>query len=278
LRDRIDVLVATPGRLLDLMGEGLVDLARVTHFVLDEADRMLDMGFIRDVRRIVREVPRRRQTLLFSATMPDEIRKLSRELLHDPLHVAVDPPASTCEPISEAVYFAENPRKTDLLLRLLRDEAVDIDRALVFTRTKHRANRLTKQLNAAGVESEAIHGNKSQTARERALAGFKRGRLRCLVATDIAARGIDIKELSHVVNYDLPNEPESYVHRVGRTGRAGLAGAAIAFCSPDERTYLRDIERLTDQRLDRPEGDAPRGHGGPRERTHAPRRRTRRRR
>jgi ATP-dependent RNA helicase RhlE len=253
LRAGLDILVATPGRLLDLMGEGLVDLSRISHFVLDEADRMLDMGFIRDVRRIVRPIPRDRQTLLFSATMPDEIRALARSLLRDPLHVAVDPVSSTREPTSQAVYFVEKQQKLNLLLRLLDDRAIEVDRALVFTRTKHGANKVARQLGGASVSATAIHGNKSQTARERALAGFKRGDLRVLVATDIAARGIDIKELSHVINYDLPNEPESYVHRIGRTGRAGLTGAAISFCATEERTYLRDIERLTNLRLDRPE-------------------------
>ncbi|MHC4223624.1 MAG: DEAD/DEAH box helicase [Planctomycetota bacterium] len=253
LRAGLDILVATPGRLLDLMGEGLVDLSRISHFVLDEADRMLDMGFIRDVRRIVRPIPRDRQTLLFSATMPDEIRALARSLLRDPLHVAVDPVSSTREPTSQAVYFVEKQQKLNLLLRLLDDRAIEVDRALVFTRTKHGANKVARQLGGASVSATAIHGNKSQTARERALAGFKRGDLRVLVATDIAARGIDIKELSHVINYDLPNEPESYVHRIGRTGRAGLTGAAISFCATEERTYLRDIERLTNRRLDRPE-------------------------
>jgi len=254
LRDGLEIIVATPGRLIDLMGEGLVNLSRITHFVLDEADRMLDMGFIRDVRRIVREIPRDRQTLLFSATMPKEIRALSQEILRDPVHVAVDPVASTCEPTSQAVYFVEKQQKTGLLLQILGDRAIDVDRALVFTRTKHGANKVAKQLDSASITVAAIHGNKSQSARERALDGFKRGNLRVLVATDIAARGIDIKELSHVINYDLPNEPESYVHRVGRTGRAGLTGAAISFCATEERPYLRDIERLTKRRLDRPEG------------------------
>ncbi|MHC4933013.1 MAG: DEAD/DEAH box helicase [Planctomycetota bacterium] len=253
LRAGLDILVATPGRLLDLMGEGVVDLSRISHFVLDEADRMLDMGFVRDVRRIVRPIPRDRQTLLFSATMPDEIRELARTLLRDPLHVAVDPVSSTREPTSQAVYFVEKQQKLSLLLRLLDDRDLEVDRALVFTRTKHGANKVARQLGGASVSATAIHGNKSQSARERALHGFKRGDLRVLVATDIAARGIDIKELSHVINYDLPNEPESYVHRIGRTGRAGLTGAAISFCATEERTYLRDIERLTNRRLDRPE-------------------------
>ena len=215
---------------------------------------MLDMGFIRDVRRIVREIPRDRQTLLFSATLPEEIRGLARNILRDPIYVAVDPVASTCAPTSQAVYFVEKREKLHLLLQMLHDRAFEIDRALVFTRTKHGANKVAKRLSGASIPTAAIHGNKSQSARERALDGFKRGRVRVLVATDIAARGIDIKELSHVINYDLPNEPESYVHRVGRTGRAGLTGAAISFCASEERPFLRDIERLTKRRLDRPEG------------------------
>ncbi|MEE8106058.1 MAG: DEAD/DEAH box helicase [Planctomycetota bacterium] len=257
LRAGLDILVATPGRLLDLMGEGLINLSGVTHLVLDEADRKLDMGFIKDVRRIVKEVPRNRQTLLFSATMPDEIRNLAKNILRDPQHVAVDPVSSTVEPISQAVYFVEKSHKINMLLKLLQDRDLDVDRALVFTRTKHGANKVAKKLDIARVSAAAIHGNKSQTARERALAGFKRGDLRVLVATDIAARGIDIKELSHVINFDLPNEPESYVHRVGRTGRAGLTGAAISFCAFDERSYLRDIEKLIKRTLDRPAGSPP---------------------
>jgi len=255
LKRGLDILVATPGRLLDLMGEGLVNLSQVNHFVLDEADRMLDMGFIRDVRRIVREIPRDRQTLLFSATMPKEIRKLADEVLRDPIHVAVDPVSSTVEPVSQAVYFVEKAQKINMLLHLLEDRKIAIDRALVFTRTKHGANKVVKMLDRAGVAAAAIHGNKSQSARERALASFKNGELKALVATDIAARGIDIKELSHVINFDLPNEPESYVHRVGRTGRAGLSGAAISFCSREEQPYLRSIERLTKRRLDRAQHD-----------------------
>ena len=236
---------------------------------------MLDMGFIRDVRRIVQAIPRDRQTLFFSATMPDEIRALARNILRDPLHVAVDPVSSTREPTSQAVYFVEKQQKLGLLLRILGDRALDVDRALVFTRTKHGANKVARQLDNASVAAAAIHGNKSQSARERALDGFKRGHLRVLVATDIAARGIDIKELSHVINYDLPNEPESYVHRVGRTGRAGLSGAAISFCATEERPYLRDIERLTRRRLDRPGlGGSLASHSGRRE-TRRPRRRGR---
>jgi ATP-dependent RNA helicase RhlE len=268
LRRGLDVLVATPGRLLDLMGEGVVDLRQVETFVLDEADRMLDMGFLPDVRRIVSALPRQRQTLMFSATMPREIRALADRLLHEPVEVAVDRIASTVAPLAQYVYFVETARKTDLLLALLRGG--EIDRALVFTRTKHAANRLTDKLVRARIQAEALHGNKSQAARERALANFKRGTTRVVVATDIAARGIDVKDLSHVVNFDVPNQPETYVHRVGRTGRAGAAGTAVSLCAAGERSFLASIERLTRRRLDRlepPQGfaaglrEAPRARG-----------------
>jgi ATP-dependent RNA helicase RhlE len=255
LRRGLDVLVATPGRLLDLMNEGCVDLRSVETFVLDEADRMLDMGFLPDVKRVVSALPKQRQTLLFSATMPREIRALADRLLVNPVEVAVDRIASTVAPLEQSVYFIEGSRKADLLLALLRDGK--IDRALVFTRTKHGANRLAQKLVRARIDADAIHGNKSQNARERALAGFKRGSIRVVVATDIAARGIDVKDLPHVINFDMPNEPESYVHRVGRTGRAGAAGTAISFCSREERSYLASIERLTRTplaRLELPEG------------------------
>ena len=268
LRRGLDVLVATPGRLLDLMGEGVVDLRQVETFVLDEADRMLDMGFLPDVRRIVSALPRQRQTLMFSATMPREIRALADRLLCEPVEVAVDRIASTVAPLAQYVYFVETARKTDLLLALLRGG--EIDRALVFTRTKHAANRLTDKLVRAHIQAEALHGNKSQAARERALANFKRGTTRVVVATDIAARGIDVKDLSHVVNFDVPNQPETYVHRVGRTGRAGAAGTALSLCAASERSFLTSIERLTRRRLDRlelPQGfsaglrEAPRARG-----------------
>jgi ATP-dependent RNA helicase RhlE len=249
LRRGLDVLVATPGRLLDLMNEGCVDLRDVETFVLDEADRMLDMGFLPDVRRITAALPEQRQTLLFSATMPKEIRALADRLLVNPVEVAVDRVASTVEPLAQYVYFVEGSRKTDLLLALLRDGS--IDRALVFTRTKHGANRLVEKLQRGRIDADAIHGNKSQSARERALASFKRGSTRVVVATDIAARGIDVKDLPHVVNFDLPNEPETYVHRVGRTGRAGAAGTAVSLCASSERPFLAAIERLTQKRLER---------------------------
>jgi ATP-dependent RNA helicase RhlE len=251
LRRGLDVLVATPGRLLDLMNEGHVDLRGVESFVLDEADRMLDMGFLPDVRRVVSALPKQRQTLLFSATMPKEIRALADRLLVNPVEVAVDRVASTVAPLEQYVYFLDGSRKGDLLLALLADGS--IDRALVFTRTKHGANRLAQKLQRARIDVDAIHGNKSQSARERALASFKRGATRVVVATDIAARGIDVKDLPHVVNFDLPHEPETYVHRVGRTGRAGAAGIAVSFCSQGERSLLTAIERLTRKPLEQRE-------------------------
>ena len=248
LRGTVDVLVATPGRLMDLMGEGHIDLRHVETFILDEADRMLDMGFIRDVKRIAGHLPDHRQTLMFSATMPPEIERLAKQLLDDPARIAVDPISSTREPISQSViHVVDRAEKTRILLQLLKDDPMD--RVLVFTRTKHGANRLTKKLVAAGHGAAAIHGNKSQGARTRALEGFRSGAIRVVVATDIAARGIDIDDLSHVVNYELPNIPESYVHRIGRTGRAGRSGVAIAFCAPEERPYLKAIEKLTKQKL-----------------------------
>ena len=243
----VDVLVATPGRLLDLMGQGHVRLDEVGIFVLDEADRMLDMGFIHDVRRVIAELPERRQTLLFSATMPDAITRLSQRILSDPIRVEVTPEKLTVERIVQRVLFVEKKDKPKLLAEVLLDP--EIERALVFTRTKHGANRVVKQLDRADVAAEAIHGNKSQTARQRALANFKEGRTRVLIATDIAARGIDVEGITHVINFDLPNIPESYVHRIGRTARAGADGMAISFCEVDERAYLQDIERLIRQRV-----------------------------
>ena len=247
LQRGVEILVATPGRLLDLLQDGYIDLSGVETFVLDEADRMLDMGFIRDVKRVVRVLPLERQTLMFSATMPPEIDSLANSILRDPVRVAVDPISSTREPISQAIYFIDKERKAQLLVKLLRGEPME--RLLVFTRTKHGANRLVKNLATAGFGAAAIHGNKSQSARVRALDDFKSGRIRIIVATDIAARGIDIKGLSHVINFDLPNEPESYVHRIGRTGRAGQSGVAISFCSSEERPYAQAIERLTKRRF-----------------------------
>jgi len=237
-----DILVACPGRLLDLHGQGHVDLSQVEFFVLDEADRMLDMGFIHDVRRILRLLPARRQNLLFSATMPRAIVDLAADFLTDPVHVEVTPQATTVDKIDQRVMFVEKADKRRLLIDIINDG--EVEQAIVFTRTKHGANRLVQHLDRAGIEAMAIHGNKSQGARTRALDAFRDGRLTILVATDVASRGIDVDGISHVFNYDLPNEAESYVHRIGRTGRAGRAGTAIAFCDHSEGAYLRDIERL----------------------------------
>jgi ATP-dependent RNA helicase RhlE len=247
LAERPRLLVATPGRLLDLMQQGLVRLNHVRHFVLDEADRMLDMGFIHDVRRISAAVPREKQTLLFSATVPRPIEALAQGLLREPFRVDITPAVKSAETVEQSVVFVPRDQKSALLERLLRN--TDVERAIVFTRTKHGANRLSQRLEKLGIGAPAIHGNKSQNARERALAGFRGGKTRVLVATDIAARGIDVDGVSHVINFDLPNEPESYVHRVGRTGRAGARGQAISFCDRDERGLLQDIERLLKKRI-----------------------------
>jgi ATP-dependent RNA helicase RhlE len=242
-----DILVATPGRLLDLCQQGKVNLRDLEVFVLDEADRMLDMGFIHDVRRVIALLPQRRQTLFFSATMAPEIIDLSSRILVDPARVAVTPIASTCEKVEQRVYFVDKGDKRALLERVLGDPA--IQRVLVFTRTKHGANRVTEGLVRARISAEAIHGNKSQGARERALAGFKSGATRVLVATDIAARGLDIDAVTHVINFDLPDVPESYVHRIGRTARAGASGIAYSFCDREERSMLTAIERLIRMRI-----------------------------
>jgi ATP-dependent RNA helicase RhlE len=243
LASGVDILVATPGRLLDLIDRKSLGLSRVEILVLDEADRMLDLGFIHALRRIVKLLPRQRQTLLFSATMPRTIASLAEEYLHEPVKVAVTPAATTVELVDQGVLFVSSDRKRDALATLLGDPA--LERVLVFTRTKHGADRVVRHLSAAGIEAIAIHGNKSQPQRERALAGFRTGGSRVLVATDIAARGIDVEGVSHVINFELPNVPEDYVHRIGRTARAGAAGVAISLCSEEERIYLRDIEKLT---------------------------------
>ncbi|HEX3883330.1 MAG TPA: DEAD/DEAH box helicase [Stellaceae bacterium] len=239
----VDILVATPGRLLDLIDSGSLSLSRVEILVLDEADRMLDLGFVHALRRIVKLLPQQRQTLLFSATMPKSIATLADQYLTDPVRVAVTPAATTVDLIEQSVVFVDPDRKRDLLAKMLRDPAYG--RVLVFTRTKHGADRVARHLDNSGVAVAAIHGNKSQPQRERALAAFRAGEARVLVATDIAARGIDVDGVSHVVNFELPNVPEDYVHRIGRTARAGAAGIAVAFCSNEERPYLRDIEKLT---------------------------------
>ena len=243
LENGVDILVATPGRLNDLIGQGHVSLGSLEIFVLDEADRMLDMGFIHDVRRVIDKTPEKKQTLLFSATMPPEIQEIADRLLHDMAVVQVDPPATTVEAIRQYVYFVDKGNKRHLLAYLLQNpELVSV---LVFTRTKHGADRVARDLTRAGFPAQSIHGDKSQGARQAALAAFKEGRCRVLVATDIAARGIDIEELSHVVNFDIPEVPETYVHRIGRTGRAGLDGTAISFCTADEREDFEHILRLT---------------------------------
>ena len=247
LHTGIDVLVATPGRLLDLMNQGYVKLDHIEYFVLDEADRMLDMGFVQDVKRVIARLPRRKQSLFFSATMPDAIVKLADSILVNPARVDIIPAAATADAIDQVVYFVDKKNKRHLLKDLLTN--TDIERALVFTRTKHGADRVARELTKAGIKSQAIHGNKSQNARQAALSAFKAHQTRILVATDIAARGIDIDDLTHVVNYDLPNISESYVHRIGRTGRAGATGKAIAFCDAEEKEYLKDIQKLMGKKV-----------------------------
>ena len=243
LKRGVDVLVATPGLLLDLQGQGFVDLNQVEFFVLDEADRMLDMGFINDIRRIIELLPERRQNLLFSATMPQSIAKLADSVLDQPFRFQVAPQESVIREIQQEVMFVQQSDKRHLLIQIIR-QGGQIGQAIVFMRTKHRANRLAQQLNRAKINATAIHGNKSQAARERALLSFRKGQTQILVATDIAARGLDIDGVSHIFNFDLPNETESYVHRIGRTGRAGRSGIAIAFCAPEEYDYLKSIEEM----------------------------------
>jgi ATP-dependent RNA helicase RhlE len=243
----VDILVATPGRLLDHMNQRTVRLDGVTHLVLDEADRMLDMGFIRDIRKIEAALPKQRHSMMFSATMPADVEELGRFLLHQPHRIDLSPPKRTAENIAQHVYFVPAGDKRTLLVKLLQDQS--LTRVIVFTRMKHVANRVAEVLEKNGIAAAAIHGNKSQNARQRALADFKSGEARVLVATDIAARGIDVDEVSHVINFDLPNEPESYVHRIGRTARAGATGVAISFCDGSETAFLRDIERLTKQKI-----------------------------
>lgn len=244
----IDILVATPGRLLDLMNQGYIKLKGIEFFVLDEIDRMLDMGFINDVRKIVSALPRKRQSAFFSATMSPQTSEFARKLLTDPINVNVAPQASTLECIEQRVFFVDQNKKYPLLLALLKQQ--DLKRVLVFTRTKHRANEIAMMLGRDRIKADTIHGSKSQNQRTRALHDFKSGHLKLLIATDIAARGIDVDDISHVINYDLPNEPKSYVHRIGRTGRAGAKGRAFSFCAAEERNMLRSIERLIQTRIE----------------------------
>jgi ATP-dependent RNA helicase RhlE len=252
LRKGVDILIATPGRLLDLMAQKFVNIATIKTFVLDEADRMLDMGFINDVRKIIAKLPEERQTLFFSATMPPEITRLSASILTNPVRVEVAAISSTAEKVDQFIYLVEKNDKRQLLIHLLKND--DIQNALVFTRTKYGADKITKDLRKANITADAIHGNKTQNARQKALSNFKEGKIRVLVATDIAARGIDVDSLSHVINFELPNIPETYVHRIGRTGRAGASGAAFSFCDMEERAYLRDIHKLIDQNIPVVEG------------------------
>ncbi len=252
LQRGVDVLIATPGRLLDLMNQGYINLTGISIFVLDEADRMLDMGFIHDVKRVVSKLPLKRQTLFFSATMPPEIQKLANTILVKPEMVAVTPPATTAELVDQSVYFVDKKDKRQLLAHVLRDPAIKT--ALVFTRTKHGADKVVKDLHKVDVTAEAIHGNKSQNARQRALSNFKEGKIRVLVATDIAARGIDVDLLSHVINYEIPEVPETYVHRIGRTGRAGASGIAMSFCDDEEMQDWRNILKLIGKKIDVVEG------------------------
>ncbi len=242
LRTGVDICVACPGRLLDLIQQGLCKLDTVEVLILDEADRMLDMGFLPDIKRIVARVPQKRQTLLFSATMPREIRELASSMLHDPVEVSVTPVSCAAETVDQSVYHVPKGLKQALLTQILKQPGVD--RAIVFTRTKHGADKVVKKLGAVGIRAEAIHGNKSQNQRLRALDAFKKGQIRVLVASDIAARGLDIDDITHVINFEIPNEPETYVHRIGRTGRAGASGAAVSLCDGEERGFLRDIERI----------------------------------
>ena len=249
LKKGVDILIACPGRLNDLVGQGLLDLSNIEIFVLDEADRMLDMGFVHDVKKVIAKLPKQRQNLMFSATMPKEIEQLAAGILHDPAFVKVDPVSSTVDRIQQSLYFVEKGNKKFLLPWLIKNLKPEVVNALVFSRTKHGADKIAKDLNKQGIPAAAIHGNKSQTARVTALEDFKAGKTRVLVATDIAARGIDISELSHVFNYDLPEVPETYVHRIGRTARAGADGTAVSFCAPEEKEYLAGIEKLNRRQI-----------------------------
>lgn len=247
LKNGVDVLVATPGRLLDLMNQGYISLDDIKYFVLDEADRMLDMGFIHDIKKIIAQLPKKRQSLFFSATMPKNILDLSNQILNHPKKVTVNPVSSTAESIQQYLYTTNKSDKSSLLLHILNDQK--IDQVLVFSRTKHGADRIVRNLRKKNIECAAIHGNKSQNQRQKALKEFKIGQINALVATDIAARGIDIDKLQYVINYDIPNEPETYVHRIGRCGRAGEEGISISICEPEENQFVKDIEKLTKQKI-----------------------------
>ena len=251
LHKGVDILVATPGRLLDLMNQGYIHLDNVRHFVLDEADRMLDMGFIHDIKRLLPKLPKEKQTLFFSATMPDTIIALTNSLLKQPVKITITPKSSTVDTIEQTIYFVEKKEKSKLLISIL--HKTEGQSVLVFSRTKHNADRIVRVLSKAGIGSQAIHGNKSQNARQSALENFKTGKIRVMIATDIASRGIDINELPLVINYDLPDVPETYVHRIGRTGRAGNLGTALTFCSQEERKLVNDIQKLTGKKLSKVE-------------------------
>ncbi len=243
----VDILVATPGRLLDLMNQGFIKLTDVEYFVLDEADRMLDMGFIHDIRKIIDKLPAKRQSLFFSATMPDNIVALSKKILHNPIKIEVSPVSSTADTLQQYLYYTNRPDKKDLLLHILKDQK--ITQVLLFSRTKHGTDKVVRYLKKKKILSAAIHGDKAQNQRQKALQQFKDGQIRVLVATDIAARGIDIDKLKYVINYDIPNLPETYVHRIGRAGRAGDKGISISICEPEENAYIKDIEKLINQRI-----------------------------
>ncbi len=248
MRKGVDILIATPGRLLDLMSQGIIRINQIELFVLDEADRMLDMGFIHDIKKILSKLPAQKQTLLFSATLPDEIKSLADGLLQQPVRVSVTPVSSAAEAVKQSVYYVNKENKRPLLHHVIVEN--HIDHALVFTRTKRGADRIAKDLNKRGIKAESIHGDKSQGARERALKGFKERSIRILVATDIASRGIDVDKLSHVINYEIPELAETYVHRIGRTGRAGESGTAISFCTSEEQPYMRDIIKLINKNIE----------------------------
>ncbi|MFT4093161.1 MAG: DEAD/DEAH box helicase [Niabella sp.] len=270
LRQQADILIATPGRLLDLLNQRCLSLNDIKYLVLDEADRMLDMGFINDVRKILSRLPEQRQTILFSATMPLEIQQLSNTLLKHPVRIEITPPSTTVDRIQQSLYYTQKQYKPSLLLHLLKDE--EMKTVLVFARTKYGADKIAKHLIQAGITAAAIHGNKSQAARQTALLNFKTGSIRVLVATDIAARGIDIDQMGHVINYELPNVPETYVHRIGRTGRAGAEGIAISFCDYEEKLYLRDIQKLIKKNIPVVKDhafDVPLMHGNEAQTTHS---------